>query len=117
LVPLFQKSNSGFLSSFRRQAIAETGQAGLGGSCLVGDLEYFNVFRFELFRTREKCPLVQSGVVGVTEANERVTLGVCFAVIGDTNVTKVWSLIEFRSRGSGLGLRTEVPKPDCSSTA
>jgi hypothetical protein len=50
----------------------------------------------EIPRTREKRVLtwisVQSGVVGVTVAKEfSVTVGVLVAVIGNTNVTKVWT--------------------------
>jgi hypothetical protein len=42
-------------------------------------------------RTREKRFPYQSGVVRVTVAKLSVTVSVCVAVIGHTNVEKVWT--------------------------
>jgi hypothetical protein len=60
---------------------------------LVRDFENFNFLHLEIRRTREKRFPVESGVVGVTAAKLSPTVGVCAAVIVNTNVTKVWTAV------------------------
>jgi hypothetical protein len=77
------RSNSG---ASRKHDLAE--------GCLVGDFENFNFLHLEIHRTREQCVPAQSCVVGVTvivAIKVGETVGVCVAVIANTNVTKVWT--------------------------
>jgi hypothetical protein len=61
---------------------------------LVRDFENFNLLHLEILRTREKRRPVQSGVVRVNDAKVlSATVSACVAVIGNTNVTKVWTPI------------------------
>jgi hypothetical protein len=61
---------------------------------LVGcNLEDFNFLDWQIQRTRENDSRGQSGVVGVNSAKASVTVGVCVAVIGNTNATKAWTSI------------------------
>jgi hypothetical protein len=62
--------------------------------CLVDDFEDFNFFELEIHRTRENRLPVQSGIVNVNISGAikiSQIVGVCVAVIGNTNVTKVWT--------------------------
>jgi hypothetical protein len=58
---------------------------------LVCDLEDFDFLHCEIVRTRENSHAVQVGVVRVRVVKRTVTVGVCVAVIGNTNVTKAWT--------------------------
>jgi hypothetical protein len=62
-------------------------------TCSVCNLEDFNFFDLEIQRTWENEIVVQSGVVGVTDAKGSETVGVCVAVMGNINVTttKAWT--------------------------
>jgi hypothetical protein len=55
--------------------------------CLPSDLEDLDFLDLETLPTRENDLLVQSGVVGVSAAKPSVTVGVCVAVIENSNVT------------------------------
>jgi hypothetical protein len=56
---------------------------------LLCDFENFNFLHLEIQRTHEKPEPVHSGVVGVTVAKAgSVIVGVCAAVIGNTNIAK-----------------------------
>jgi hypothetical protein len=59
---------------------------------LVRDFENFNFLHLEIRRTREHRFRVQSGVVGVTIEPKLIpTLGVCVAVIENTDVLELWT--------------------------
>jgi hypothetical protein len=75
-----------FFSDFLVFAILNTQRVCLKG-CLVCNLEDFDFFDLEIVRTRENDILFQSGVVGVTSAKLSVTVGVCVAIVENTDVT------------------------------
>jgi hypothetical protein len=64
--------------------------------CLPSDLEDLAFLDSEIPRTCENDQPVQSGVVGVSDAEDSETAGVCVAVIGNGNVTrtntKAWAI-------------------------
>jgi hypothetical protein len=63
-------------------------------SCLLCDLEDFNFFDLEKFRTGENNTIVQFGVFHIRVAKGTETAGVCVATIGNGNArcitTKAW---------------------------
>jgi hypothetical protein len=62
-------------------------------SCLLCNLEDFNFFDLEKYRTRENDLLGQSGVVDVRAAQMSVTVSVCVAVIINKNAIEIWITI------------------------
>jgi hypothetical protein len=70
---------------------------------LVRDFENFNFLGSETLRTGEKRVPAQSGVVGVPFAKvESVTVAVCAAAIGNTNVNKCGPQLERQSIASSF---------------
>jgi hypothetical protein len=77
------------LNNFRKSIPAST--IWWNGS-LVRDCENFKFLHFKTHRTRNKRSPVQSDVVDVTRAKAVFrNVSVCFAIIGNTNVTQAWT--------------------------
>jgi hypothetical protein len=82
---------------------------------LVRDFEHFNFLHLEPRRTCERNRPIQSGVFGVTAAKgPSLTEGVCVAIIGNTNVPKVWTVEEITIDCHVLlfGLQRKSPRRD-----
>jgi hypothetical protein len=83
-------------------------------SCLVCDLEDFDFFNLEIPPTREKDNLIQSGVIRVSDAKASATVNICVAVIGNSNVIKVWTSFGITNDCPILHfvLQRKSPRPD-----